>query len=150
MYFILHQSLSRLQTSPFRVNFECRFTSDSRIKSVEWYKDNVQIHPSMLKFEIAVGGQNSKLTIKEAMHADAAIYTVKIFNEVGPVESSAKLLVTGPLVFLITILYKDMDSDVLYTMLMYGTLHVFMDLYLYSIRTYTVHFHFQGQSYHLS
>ena len=75
---------------------ECKFASDSPIKSLEWYKEGMRLLPTMRDYVISMTSQQSAMTIQESMPADSAIYTVRIFNEAGPVESSARLAVQGP------------------------------------------------------
>ncbi len=74
---------------------ECRFTSDCVIQSVDWFKEGIRLLPAMRDYEIAISDQYTTLTIQETMQTDTAIYTVRIGNEAGGVESSAKLSVKG-------------------------------------------------------
>ena len=59
---------------------------------VMWYKDGLQMESSV-DFHIETTASRSVLKIREAYKSDSGIYHVKLFNEIGVVQSKAYLSV---------------------------------------------------------
>ncbi|VDO71166.1 unnamed protein product, partial [Onchocerca flexuosa] len=57
-----------------------------------WLVDEQPLRPSH-DFKLEYDGQNAKLEIRDAQPEDTGVYTVRIKNEYGAVESNAKLTV---------------------------------------------------------
>lgn len=59
-----------------------------------WLIDDQPLRPSQ-DFKLEYDGQNAKLEIRDAQPEDTGMYTVRIKNEYGDAESSAKLKINA-------------------------------------------------------
>uniref|UniRef100_A0A7E4UT28 Muscle M-line assembly protein unc-89 n=1 Tax=Panagrellus redivivus TaxID=6233 RepID=A0A7E4UT28_PANRE len=73
------------------VSFECEVEGWPEPELV-WMVDDQPLRPSQ-DFRLQYDGQNAKLEIRDAQPEDTGVYAVKITNEYGSQESTAKLIV---------------------------------------------------------
>ncbi|CAD6189830.1 unnamed protein product [Caenorhabditis auriculariae] len=73
------------------INFECEVEGWPEPELV-WLVDDQPLRPSH-DFRLQYDGQSAKLEIRDAQPDDTGVYTVKIQNEFGSVESKAELFV---------------------------------------------------------
>ena len=80
---------------PRRARFECTFTSETPLDSLEWFRNAERVTPAMRNVTIARTDCSTALSVEDARPADSARYTVRLCNAGGVAESAATLTVRG-------------------------------------------------------